>query len=215
MLRSEERGLLLVAAVLAMLPASAALATNAPATAARAVRVEATFRVARTSECTFEPPPQKMVVEVTIHTNLGEAQSTHLRRRGLQVDRAQLARRRVPGYDEAVAAHPLRLVERGIRAADELLGRLAAVPAHDPGRHGLVAGHHGAEPFDDVLRVLETTPRKRDAELIAAVAREDVALSKLPPPRRRALLLQQVAGLVSPVVGGVVENVGVAHSEDV
>jgi hypothetical protein len=51
--------LLLVAAVLAMLPASAAVATNAPTTAASAARVEATLRVTRTSECKSNPLPRR------------------------------------------------------------------------------------------------------------------------------------------------------------
>src|SRR6185369_17238066 len=47
----------------------------------------------------------------------------------LEVDDAQVVRRRHPaGRDEAVTAHSLRLVERGVRAAHELLGRLAPVP---------------------------------------------------------------------------------------
>src|SRR5262245_9620568 len=102
--------------MLAMLPASAALAIKTPTKAARAARVEATLRVARTSECTFEPPPQKMVVEVTIHT-ASKRRNQPSRSSELQADGAQVARRRVAGGDEAVSAHAFRLVQRRIRAA--------------------------------------------------------------------------------------------------
>src|SRR6476661_5647986 len=118
---SAERALLLVAAVLAMLPASAAAVRAAATQAARAVRVEATLRAARTNECTFEPPPQEMVVEVTIHTTLGRRKQLRGPGGWLEIDRAQVARRHIHGGDEAVPAHAFRLVERRIRTADELL----------------------------------------------------------------------------------------------
>src|SRR3954453_21120152 len=111
----------------------------------------------------------------------------------------------------AVATELLGAVQRPVRALEQHLRRLVAVPDGDARRGRATRGHRGPQPLDELARLGLVAAGHRERELLAAVAREQVGGAQAHGPGRGGLLEQPVAGEV-PVL--VVVGLEVVEVED-
>src|SRR5918993_3136731 len=84
--------------------------------------------------------------------------------------------------DDAVTAGRLGGVQGAVGAADQLVGDLLAIPASKAGGKGLALGRDRTEPLEDLGGLVGGGGRQEHAELLAAVAAEQVGGSQHAAP---------------------------------
>ena len=77
-------------------------------------------------------------------------------------------------HDDAVATARLGRVQRAVGAGDKLIGGLAPIPPSKTGREGLALGRDRAEPLQHLGGLLDGGVGQEQAELLAAVAAQQV-----------------------------------------
>src|SRR3954453_4110060 len=116
-------------------------------------------------------------------------------------------------HRDPVAAAALRLVQGGVRALDERVGALDAVPLGHADRCGRHRVERGTEPLGGSLRVVDRAVGHDHRELIAAETGEHVARAQRAGPYGRGVLDGAAAGLVPLAVVQGLEPVEVDHGD--